>query len=138
MEETPRRFSRLPAADKAARIASWLDEHKARDLIVLDVSAKSSCTDVVIIAGAASVRQGQSLADGILELCRQEQLEFLHLEGQAVGQWILVDLNDVVVHILQEPARALYNLEGLWRDAVVLRDSRTPVSAVPVSAPIPV
>jgi ribosome-associated protein len=137
MEETPRRFSRLPAADKAARIASWLDEHKARDLIVLDVSAKSSVTDVVIIAGAASVRQGQSLADGILELCRQEQFEFLHLEGQAAGQWILVDLNDVVVHILQEPARALYNLEGLWRDAAVLRGDILSGGLRPPDPPLP-
>ena len=133
MTETLRRFSQLPAVDKAARIASWLDERKALDLVILDVSGKSSFTDVVIIVGAASVRQGQSLADGILELCRQENFEFLHLEGQAAGQWILVDLNDVVAHIFQRPARELYNLEGLWRDAVVLRDSR-PISS-PASAP---
>ncbi|MDR2726499.1 MAG: ribosome silencing factor, partial [Deltaproteobacteria bacterium] len=104
------------------------EEHKARDPVILDVSGKSSFTDVVLIVGAASVRQGQRLADGILELCRQENFEFLHLEGQAAGQWILVDLNDVVVHIFQESARELYNLEGLWSDAAVLRDSR-PASA---------
>ena len=96
---------------------------------MLDVSGKSSLADVVIIAGAASVRHGQSLADGILELCRQEQFEFLHLEGMAVGEWILADLNDVIVHIFQGPTRELYNLEGLWRDAAVLRDSRPPVPA---------
>ena len=124
MTEVLRRFSPLPAVDKAASIASWLDEHKASDLVVLDVSGKSHLTDVVIIANADSIRQGQSLADGILKLCREENFEFLSLEGQAVGLWILMDLNDVVVHIFQRTARELYNLEGLWRDAVVLRDSR--------------
>jgi len=128
MTEIPCRFSQQPPAAKAAAIASWLEEHKARDPVILDVSGKSSFTDVVLIVGAASVRQGQRLADGILELCRQENFEFLHLEGQAAGQWILVDLNDVVVHIFQESARELYNLEGLWSDAAVLRDSR-PASA---------
>ena len=124
MTKNPNRFSLLPAATKAASLASWLEEHKARDLIMFDVSGHNSFTDVVIIVSAASVRQGQSLAEGILELCRQEKFEFLHLEGQTAGQWILVDLNDVVVHIFQGPARELYNLEGLWRDAAVLRDSR--------------
>lgn len=131
MTETSRSFSPLPAADKAAAVAAWLDEHKALNLVMLDVSAKSSLTDVVIIAGASSVRQGQSLADGILELCRRDNFEFLHLEGQVAGQWILVDLNDVIVHIFQGPARELYNLEGLWRDAAVLRDSRPVPASIP-------
>ena len=133
MPETPCRFSRLPAAAKAASIVSWLEEHKASEPVVLDVSGKSPLTDVVVIVGAASVRQGQSLADGILELCRRENFEFLHLEGQASGQWILVDLNDVIVHIFQGPTRELYDLEGLWRDAAVLRDSRQ--AQAPASIP---
>lgn len=133
MTEIVRRFSTLPAAEKAAMIATWLDEHKARDLVVLDVSEKSSLTDVVVIASATSVRQAQSFADGLLELCKQENLEFLHVEGQVAGQWVLVDLNDVVVHIFQDAVRELYNLEGLWRDAAVLQDRRAASSLPPAT-----
>ena len=123
MTETLHRFSRLPAAEKAAAIVAWLEEHKARDPVVLDLAGKSPLADVLVIAGAASVRQGQSLADGILELCRRENFEFLHLEGQVSGQWILVDLNDVIVHIFQDQARELYNLESLWRGLALARGS---------------
>ena len=134
MTEPVRRFSSLPASAKAAAVAAWLDEHKARDIVVLDVSARSSLADVMVIAAAASVRQAQSLADGILELCRQESFEFLHLEGQAAGQWILVDLNDVLVHIFQAPVRELYNLEGLWRQAAPRDAAQDPVHE---PAPVP-
>jgi len=130
MTQTSRRFSQIAAVDKADAIARWLEEHKARDLLVLDVHEKSSLTDVVVLASVSSVRQGQSLAEGLLALCREENFEFFHAEGQNTGQWILVDLNDVVVHLFQDDARALYNLEGLWRDAPVLWGS---VAAAPAS-----
>ena len=129
MTQTSRRFSQLAAVDKADTIARWLEEHKARNLLVLDVHEKSSLTDVVVIASVSSVRQGQSLAEGLLTLCREENFEFFHTEGQNTGQWILVDLNDVVVHLFQDDARTLYNLEGLWRDTPVIRGSRAPAPA---------
>ena len=129
MTQIARRFSQLPAVEKASLIADWLDEHKARDLVMLDLAGKSSLTDVALIASVNSVRQGQSLADGILALCREQNFEFFHIEGQATGQWILVDLNDVVVHLFQGESRELYNLEGLWRDAPVLRDGRAAKTA---------
>ncbi|MDE7066056.1 MAG: RsfS/YbeB/iojap family protein, partial [Desulfovibrionaceae bacterium] len=58
------------------------------------------------------------LADGIAELCSRENFEFLRMEGYQAGQWILVDLNDIVVNIFQEPVRELYRLETLWTGAV--------------------
>ena len=124
MTQIARRFSQAAAVEKAAVIADWLDEHKARDLVMLDLAGKSSLTDVAIIASASSVRQAQSLAEGLLALCREQNFEFFHIEGQTSGQWVLVDLNDVVVHVFQNESRELYNLEGLWRDAPVLRDTR--------------
>ena len=124
MTQIARRFSQVAAVEKAAVIADWLDEHKARDLVMLDLVGKSSLTDVAIIASASSVRQAQSLAEGLLALCREQNFEFFHIEGQISGQWVLVDLNDVVVHVFQNESRELYNLEGLWRDAPVLRDTR--------------
>ena len=111
-------YSILPARRKAEAILAWLDEHKARNLTALDLAGKSPVTDVIIIASASSPRQARALADGLMELCRSERYEFLRLEGYQSGMWVLADLNDIIVHIFQEPVRELYNLESLWRDAV--------------------
>jgi ribosome-associated protein len=124
MMENPLRYAAMSAVDKAARLAGWLEEHHARDIVILDISGKSSCMDVVIIAAAGSIRQAQSLADGILALCGEERLEFFRVEGYGAGQWVLLDLNDVVIHIFQPAVRDVYNLEALWSDAAVLRDTR--------------
>ena len=70
--------------------------------------------DALIIASAGSVRHAQSLADGVSLMCREKNYEFLRTEGYAAGQWILVDMNDVIVNIFQEPVRELYALEALW------------------------
>ena len=67
------------------------------------------------LAGLAYSRR--SLADGLSELCKQEKFEILRTEGYQEGQWVLVDLNDIIVHIFQEPVRELYRLEALWSGA---------------------
>ena len=132
MTQTAHRFSTISAEEKAEILAAWLEEHKARDLVVLDLRNKSSLTDCVVLATVSSVRQGQSLAEGLLALCRDQNFEFFHIEGQATGQWILVDLNDVVIHLFQEDTRSVYNLEGLWRDVEVLKDTRRIPEALPM------
>lgn len=114
-------FSPLPARQKADVILPWLDEHKARDLVAFDLAGSHPLTDVIIIASASSARHARSLADSLLELCGRERYEFLRLEGYEGGLWILADLNDIVVHIFQEPARELYQLESLWRGAESFR-----------------
>ena len=113
-------FSTLPARDKAAVILHWLTEHKARNVDAFDLADSNPLTEVVIVASASSARHARSLADGLLELCHQEQYEFLRMEGYQGGMWVLADLNDIIVHIFQEPVRELYNLESLWRDATPL------------------
>ena len=64
----------------------------------------------------------EAIAARILELCKERKFEFLRMEGYQTGLWILVDLNDVIVHIMQEAERDLYHLESLWRDAERLPD----------------
>jgi ribosome-associated protein len=109
--------SPLPARQKAEAILAWLVGRKAHDPKALDLGGKSPVTDVIVIASASSPRQARALADGLMELCRDESYEFLRMEGYQGGVWVLADLNAVIVHIFQEPARELYNLESLWRDA---------------------
>ena len=72
----------------------------------------------------ASTRHGQGLADHVLQSARNENFEYLSMEGYVVGQWILLDLNDVIVHIFQSEARALFRLNDLWPAATILADTR--------------
>ena len=73
--------------------------------------------DIVLICTASSARHARSLADGLTEMCKQQKFEILRTEGYQEGQWVLVDLNDVIVHIFQEPVREMYRLENLWAGA---------------------
>ncbi len=105
----------LASADKAQMEIAWLDEHKGKNITALSVN--NSLTDIVIIVTSSSVRHGKSLADGLVQFCKENKIEYFGKEGYDAGTWILVDLNDVIVHILSEESRELYNLEGLLRDA---------------------
>ncbi len=111
----PKQYSPLAAEAKAPLLLTWLAEHKARNLAAFDV--KNPLTDVVMVATATSVRHAQSLADGLMAFCTEQNFEFLHMEGYATGQWVLVDLNDIIVHIFQENVREQYHVESLFHDA---------------------
>ncbi|WP_027185196.1 ribosome silencing factor [Desulfovibrio inopinatus] len=104
----------MTTLDKAKIVASWLDEKKATDIVVLDVAGLCSIAEAMVIASAANLRQAKSLADDILKRCGEEGISFLGMEGYKNSQWILVDLNDVLVHVFLEEARSFYNIEGLW------------------------
>ena len=103
--------------NKLATLSAWLHAHKALQLVSLHVAGRNTWTEALIIVSASSVRHAQSMADGILAWCKEEHVEFLHMEGYQAGQWILVDLNDVVVNIFQAPTRELYRLESLWAES---------------------
>jgi len=103
-------------------------EKKAKDLIAMDISKVCSVTESMIVATAANVRQSQALADHVLARCGEENISFLGMDGYKTGQWILVDLNDVLVHIFMEDARGFYNLEGLWSEGVVIPLPKAPAA----------
>ena len=121
----PKRFSDVPLAEKLANVVAWLEEHKAVRVVNIDMAGQGGFADALIIASAGSVRHAQSLADGMGELCRQRNFEYLRMEGYTAGQWILVDMNDIVVNIFLEPVRELYGLEALWGKAASLASART-------------
>jgi ribosome-associated protein len=102
---------------KIQTIVHWLEEKKAKDIIALDVAAMNSLTEGIVIASASTVRHAQALADGLMQFFGEHGYELLGMEGYQVGTWILVDGNDVVIHIFQEQARFFYHLEGLWAGA---------------------
>ena len=109
-----KKYSTVPASEKAPVMQAWLDDHKARDLAVFSLPEDNPLADMVIICSASSARHARSLADGLTEMCKQEKYEILRTEGYQEGQWVLVDLNDIIVHIFQEPVREMYRLESLW------------------------
>ena len=117
----------LSTEKKIEALSAWLHEHKALQLVSLHVAGKSAWTEALIIVSASSIRHAQSLADGILAWCKERKLEFLSMEGYQAGQWILVDLNDVIVNIFQAPTRELYRLESLW--------AQSPAPVSPQEAP---
>jgi ribosome-associated protein len=91
-----------------------LEDIKARDITVLDVRRLTSLFDTVIIASAESARQTKALARHVLDKAREAGATVLGVEGEDSGEWVLVDLGDVVVHIMQPAIRQYYNLEELW------------------------
>ncbi len=120
----PPRFSQIPTLQKLAVIVDRLLEKKGGDIVALDLSKEAGPTESTVIVTAATTRHCQGLADSLLEECRRENFEFLRMEGYTTGLWILLDLNDVIVHIFQPETRALYRLDDLWPSAPVVADCR--------------
>lgn len=107
---------------KSDMIVEWLREKQAEDVLSLDVREINSCTEAMVVVSAQNMRHAQALADWVLTKFSENGMEVLGLEGYHPGYWILVDGNDVVLHIFQTEYRAFYNLDGLWREAPRLED----------------
>lgn len=91
-----------------------LEEIKAVDVVALDVRGLTSIADGIVIASGTSQRHVQSLADNVLRRAREADVRPLGVEGEQVGDWVLVDLGDVIVHVMRPEVRDFYNLEKLW------------------------
>lgn len=91
-----------------------LEDIKGKDIKVLDVRGKSSITDVMVFASGTSNRHLKSLADSVVVKAKAAGVLPLGVEGESGGEWVLVDLGDVVVHIMMPEIREFYNLEKLW------------------------
>lgn len=91
-----------------------LEEIKARDITVLDVRKMTSLFDYMIVATAESARQTKALAKNVQGKLRELGVRVQGLEGEKTGEWVLVDLGDIIVHVMQPEIRRYYNLEQLW------------------------
>jgi ribosome-associated protein len=103
------RLSKLQQVAVAA-----LDDIKAKDVKVLDVRKLTSLYDTMIIASADSTRQVKALANNVQEKMKAAGSTVLGIEGEAAGEWVLVDCGNIVVHVMQPAVRSYYNLEELW------------------------
>jgi ribosome-associated protein len=112
----PRRSSPEPerAAPLQDIVTAALDDMKAVNVKVLDVRGLTDIADVMIIASGNSDRHVKSIADNVVEKAKQSGFRPLGKEGERDGEWVLVDLQDIIVHVMLPRVREFYGLERLW------------------------
>jgi ribosome-associated protein len=107
----------IEISKKMAKIAiEALEDKKGNDIKVIDISDVSVIADYFIIASGSNVNQVQALADNVEECLYKAGFELRQKEGYQSGNWILMDYNDIIIHVFNEEDRLFYNLERIWRD----------------------
>lgn len=101
----------------AARAAAVAEDHKAQDVVVLDMSEVTLVADYFVIMSGQSVRQVDALADYVDQALGAAGARLRHREGRSRAHWVLLDYGDVIVHIFTPDERRYYDLERLWGDA---------------------
>lgn len=97
-----------------------LDNLKAENVVLLDVRAQSSFTDYMIFASGSSRRHVSAIAESVVEAAKAADSPAIGIEGEDIGEWILVDLGDVVIHIMLPDVRLYYDLEKLWGEELAV------------------
>jgi ribosome-associated protein len=96
------------------RVSAALEELKAKDVSEIDVRGKTSIADFLVIASGTSTRHVKSIADEVVKYAKKAGMMPLGVEGQREAEWVLVDLGDIIVHIMLPRIREFYGLERLW------------------------
>src|SRR5437868_2232022 len=117
------RPTRLPQRPKLMRtnqmqklIYDALLDAKAQDITVLDVQDIAGFTDTMVIVSGTSTRHVQSVADKVVDKLRRHGVRAIGVEGEKIGEWVLIDFGAVVVNVMRPQTRDFYNLEKLWSD----------------------
>lgn len=104
-----------PSVDELLRtVREAVEELKARDVVEIDVRGKSSVTDYMVVASGTSTRHVKSIADEVVKFAKKLDVMPLGVEGEREAEWVLVDLGDVIVHVMLPRVREFYALERLW------------------------
>ena len=122
----------LDGKERAILCANASLKKKAKDLVILNVKTLSSFTDYFIICSGTSDRQVQAIASSIQEDLKALGILPLGVEGERLGKWVLMDYDDVIIHIFYEPVRDFYEIERLWFDAprMEIEDDVTELNAL--------
>ena len=98
-------------------VVEAIEDVKGDDITCLNVAGQTSVTDCMVIACGTSNRHVKSIADNVIEQCKKNGIRPLGVEGQDKSEWVLVDLGDVVVHLMLPATRQFYDLERVWDSA---------------------
>ena len=104
-----------PSVDALLKaVHDGLEELKAKDIVEIDVRGKSSVCDYMVVASGTSTRHVKSAADEVVRFAKKLDVMPLGVEGEREAEWVLVDLGDVIVHVMLPRVREFYALERLW------------------------
>jgi ribosome-associated protein len=118
---------------KVKAIVDALEDIKARDIAVLDTTKLTSMFERMVIASGDSNRQTRALANHVRDKLKEAGAYVGNTEGEGSGEWVLLDLGEVIVHVMQPAVRALYNLEELWSAGANVRNKKPPLAGTPGS-----
>ena len=104
----------LNAVDLGKRVLQILDEVKAVDPVLMDVGSISGFADAMIVVTGTSSRHIRSMHDALISILKEMETPLLGVEGRESNDWILVDLGDLIVHLMRKEAREFYDLEKFW------------------------
>lgn len=110
---------------KVKAIVAALEDIKAKDIAVLDTAKMTAMFERMVIASGDSNRQTRALANHVHDKMKEAGVYVGNMEGEETGEWVLLDLGDIIVHVMQPAVRALYNLEELWSAGAAAR-SKSP------------
>jgi ribosome-associated protein len=95
-------------------ITTCIDDSKGEEIVSIDLEGKTAIADAMIIASGRSRRHVGAIADKLIKTLKEKGHKGLKVEGQSTGEWVLLDIGDVIVHIFQPEIRDFYNLEKMW------------------------
>ncbi|WP_233843872.1 ribosome silencing factor [Dyella sp. 2HG41-7] len=111
---TVRHSKAVNTATLRKTVIAALEDLKAKDIREIDVRGKTSIADLLVIASGTSARHVKSIADEVVKFAKQAGVMPLGVEGEQEAEWVLVDLGDVIVHVMLPRIREFYGLERLW------------------------
>ena len=119
--------------DEALAVAQVAIDKKAQDVILLEISKVVSYADYFLICSGRSEVQVKAITDAIAQHFKEKGIHPLHVEGLTEGRWVLLDYDELIVHVFLEETRQFYNLERLWRDVPSITFEEEPQRDAPVS-----
>ena len=131
----------MPAATTAessdqllARILASLDDDKAENIVTIDLRGRSAMADHMVIASGRSSRQVAAIAEKLVDRLKHEAGRSARIEGKDTGDWVLIDTDDVIVHVFRPEVREFYQLEKMWMPSDALSALRQSATASPAHA----
>ncbi|MEP9378605.1 ribosome silencing factor [Aquabacter sp. CN5-332] len=114
MAPAPVSQAQLDAEEILALVLARLDDDKSDDIVSIDLRGKTSIADYMVVASGRSQRHVGAIAEHLIEGLKAAGIKQVRVEGQPACDWVLIDANDVIVHVFQPEVRSFYNIEKMW------------------------